>query len=147
LTISLPSVGTNYCAPSVPNSTGATGLISGSGTPSIAGNDLVLRASQLPNNAFGYFLCSRTQAYSPVAQSPFGVLCLANPIGRFSNQIQNTGTSGAFQIPIDNTALPQPNGAVAAVAGETWSFQAWHRDSQAGQAVANFTNGLAVTFL
>jgi hypothetical protein len=147
LDIALPSVGTNYCAPLVPNSTGATGLVSGGGSASLAANDLVLRASRLPNNAFGYFLCSRIQAYSPVAQAPFGVLCLASPIGRFSNQIQNTGTMGSFQIAVDSQALPQPNGVVAAVAGETWNFQAWHRDSIAGQAVANFTNGLAVTFL
>jgi len=147
LTIALPSVGTNYCAPLVPNSTGATGHVSGSGSASLAANDLVLRASGLPNNAFGYFLCSRIQAHAPVAQSPFGVLCVASPIGRFSNQIQNTGTSGSFQIAVDNLSLPQPNGAVAAASGETWNFQAWHRDSLAGQAVANFTNGLAVTIL
>lgn len=147
LTIALPSVGTNYCAPLVVNSTGTTGLISGGGSASLVANDLVLRASRLPNNAFGYFLCSRTQGYMPVAQSPFGVLCLASPIGRFSNQIQNTGATGSFQIAVDNQALPQPNGTVAAVAGETWNFQAWHRDSLGGQAVANFTNGLAVTIL
>jgi hypothetical protein len=50
----------------------------------------------------------------PVAQAPFGVSCLASPIGRFSSQIQNTGATGGFEIAVDNQALPQPNGALAA---------------------------------
>ena len=31
-------------------------------------------------------------------------------------------------------------------AGETWSFQTWHRDSAGGQATSNFTDAVGVTF-
>src|SRR5688572_1791546 len=55
------SVGTSYCGPAVPNSTGASGTISGTGTNNVVNNDLGLVASDLPNNAFGFFLTSRTQ--------------------------------------------------------------------------------------
>jgi hypothetical protein len=146
LTIALPAVGANYCAPIVANSTGATGVISGEGSPSIAANNLVVRASQLPSNAFGYLLCSRTQGYAPTAQAPFGVLCLAGSIGRFSNQIQSSGATGSFQIAVNNTALPQPTGTVTVVTGETWNFQAWHRDAHPGPT-SNLTDALSVTFL
>jgi hypothetical protein len=32
------------------------------------------------------------------------------------------------------------------VPGETWYFQAWHRDLVGGTATTNFTDGLEVTF-
>ena len=58
-----------------------------------------------------------------------------------------TGNGGFVEIlPIDVTAMPQPNGLVAAQAGETWSFQVWHRDSVMGQATSNFSDGVSVTF-
>jgi len=44
------------------------------------------------------------------------------------------------------TQTQTPTGFVAVAAGETWSFQAWHRDSVGGATVSNFTNGLEVDF-
>ncbi|MEM8713475.1 MAG: hypothetical protein AAGG01_21225 [Planctomycetota bacterium] len=44
-------------------------------------------------------------------------------------------------------ALPQPNQLVPAVAGATWHFQLWHRDTNpAGMASSNFTDALRVLF-
>lgn len=31
-------------------------------------------------------------------------------------------------------------------AGETWHFQAWHRDSGSMGGTSNFTNGLEIVF-
>jgi hypothetical protein len=140
-------IGTNYCTAN-PNSTGQTGLIAASGSAIVANNDLTLEASRLPNNAFGYFLTSLTQANTPNPGGSLGVLCLGGSIGRYTGpgQIQNTGQTGAFSLLLDLNQIPTPTGFVQAVVGQTRNFQAWHRDSVGGAAVSNFTNGLAVTF-
>lgn len=142
------TVGTNYCGPGVVNSTGNSGVMSASGSPVVASNDLTLRASDLPNNAFGYFLTSRTQGSVPQPGGSLGVLCLGGNIGRYvgPGQIQNTGMTGAFELAIDLTQTPTPTGFVAIAAGQTWNFTAWHRDSVGGAAVSNFTDGLSIDF-
>ena len=141
-------VGTNYCTPGVPNSTGSPGHIRGTGSAVAANNDLTLVAEDLPNNAFGYFLTSRTQGLIPQPGGSLGVLCLGGSIGRYTGpgQIQNSGATGSFDLLLDLTQTPTPTGFVAVVAGETWNYQAWHRDSVGGAAVSNFTDALTVTF-
>jgi hypothetical protein len=42
--------------------------------------------------------------------------------------------------------FPQPNGTVPVMAGETWSFQCWHRDVAGGAATSNFSEGVSLTF-
>ena len=76
------------------------------------------------------------------------LLCLGGAIGRYvgPGQIQNSGSAGAISLAIDNTQVPQPTGFVTIAAGETWSFQAWHRDAVAGSATSNFTAGYEITF-
>jgi hypothetical protein len=142
------SVGMNYCGPAVPNSTGASGTMSGSGSASVASNDLVLEASNLPPNAFTFFLTSRSQGSVVMPGGSQGTLCLSGSIGRFvgPGQIQNSGSGGAVTLPIDLTRQPTPMGPVAVAAGETWYFQAWHRDAVSGTPTSNFTDGLAVQF-
>ncbi len=122
--------------------------MTGSGSASVALNNLTLEASQLPNNAFGYFITSATQANTPNPGGSLGVLCLGGSIGRYTGpgQIQNTGATGAFDLLLDLTQTPTPTGFVSVTVGQTRNFQAWHRDSVGGVAVSNFTNGLAVTF-
>ncbi|MDF1837841.1 MAG: hypothetical protein P1V35_08235 [Planctomycetota bacterium] len=87
-----------------------------------------------------------------------GRLCLANSIGRYDrvgtpmnsiglfdgqgnfNNWSGTSTTGTgFDVP---PALPLPGNPTIAT-GQTWCFQAWHRDL-GGQS--SFSNGLAVTF-
>jgi hypothetical protein len=141
-------VGTAYCGPAVANSTGASGTIRGSGSDVVASNDLTLTADDLPNNAFGFFLTSTMQGNVPQPGGSLGVLCLGGSIGRYvgPGQIQNTGATGAFSLLLDLNQTPQPTGLVAVTAGETWNFQAWHRDSVGGAAVSNFTDALTVGF-
>jgi len=140
-------VGTNYCTANV-NSTGMTGLISGSGSVSVAANNLTLEASRLPLNAFGYFITSTTQAVTPNPGGSQGNLCIGGQIGRYTGpgQIKNSGATGSFSLLIDLTQTPTPTGFVSVASGESRSFQAWHRDSIGGVATSNFTNGLAVMF-
>ena len=75
-----------------------------------------------------------------------GTLCLGGSVGRYSQQAQQSGSAGAFSLPIDLTAIPQPMGAVSVLAGQTWSFQCWHRDANLG-ITSHLSNGLPIQFM
>jgi hypothetical protein len=139
-------VGTNYCAAAV-NTTGVAAEISGDGSAVVADNNVTLMASSLPINAFGFFIASTDQGFVMNPGGSAGNLCLSGAIGRYvgPGQIQTSGPSGSFSLMIDLTAIPQPTGAVAAVAGDMWNFQAWYRDGGPAGPTSNFTNGLEVT--
>lgn len=138
--------GTNYCT-AVANSSGVAASLSASGTSNVALNNLVLEASDLPNNSFGFFVTSLTQGFVPMAGGSSGNLCVGGAIGRYvaPGQIQNSGGTGAISLAVDNTLHPTPTGLVMVAAGETWNYQAWFRDtSPAGPATSNFTDGLEI---
>jgi len=139
--------GTNYCTANA-NSTGVAASMSASGSNSASANDLVLEANDLPINSFGFFLTSQTQGSVGNPGGSQGNLCLGGAIGRYvgPGQIQNSGAGGQITLAIDNTQIPQPTGFVAVAAGETWNFQAWHRDAVGGSATSNFTDGYEITF-
>ena len=139
-------IGTNYCMAAA-NSTGNPGETSATGSIVAADNNVTLHCESLPVNQFGIFVTSMVQGFSPGANGTSnGNLCLAGAVGRFTlpSQILSSGTSGTFSLAIDVTAIPQGNGTVGAVAGQSWNFQAWHRDSVG--LGSNFTDGLAITF-
>ena len=76
-------VGTPYCSPAFPNSTGLPARLSVAGTRVVRVNDLTLHASQLPPGEPGFFLVSRdTGAFQP--PGALGVLCLGGQIGRYN---------------------------------------------------------------
>ena len=106
--------GANYCTANV-NSTGVGAAMSASGTNSCSANDLVLEASDLPVNSFGFFLTSQTQGFVANPGGSQGNLCLGGAIGRYvgTGQIQNSGSTGSIALAIDNTQVPQPTGLVA----------------------------------
>lgn len=135
------AVGTNFCQAN-PNSTGLTGTLRGTGSASLAANDLVLMAEQLPPNQFAMLIMSTTEGSAPVG---VGNLCVVGAIGRDLGSLMSSGASGSMTRAIDWTAIPQPTGFVAASLGETWRFQVWHRDVASGFATSNLTEGLAVT--
>ncbi len=141
------TLGVNYCAASL-NSTGSTGVISATGSIFAANNDITLTASALPTGAFGFFITSQTQGFVAMPNGSAGNLCVLGTIGRYvgAGQIQNTGVAGEFSLTIDLTLTPQPTGLVSVASGETWNFQAWHRDVVAGSITSNFTDGLEITF-
>ncbi len=140
--------GAEYCIGAI-NSTGASGEIEADGSRFIGDHDMTLRASSLPQNAFGFFLVSNTQGFAANPGGSQGDLCLGGSIGRYvgPGQIQSSGSTGAFSLEIDLGALPTPSGSISAMPGETWNFQAWHRDSIGGSAVSNFTGAVAVPLL
>jgi len=134
-------VGATYCIAN-PNSTGQIGDLVLTGSSSVGANDLRLNAFRLPNNAFGYFIASTTTGFVPNAGGGMGNICLGGNIGRgVGGAILNTGSEGSFGILANLAAIPQPGGPpVAALPGDTWNFQAWHRDSVGGVATSNLTN-------
>ena len=141
-------VGAAYCAANV-NSTGSTSLISGSGSADVAANNLVVACAGLPLSSFGFFIVSRDQAFVANPGGSAGNLCLGGSIGRFvgSGQIMDSGVNGTFSLTVDLNAVPAPTltGTVAVQPGDTWNFQAWHRDTNPGPT-SNFTDAVSVTF-
>ncbi len=137
-------LGDSYCGPGVPNSTGASGRIDASGSASVALNNVTLVVSQLPAQSFGFFIVSQTQGLVHQPGGSTGRLCLAGSVGRYvgPGQIQQSDASGYFSLSLDLTQMPTPTGFVPAQAGDTWNFQAWHRDSSATGPTSNFTDGL-----
>lgn len=138
---------TRYCTPAEPNSSGASGRIAAAGENLAAADDLTLVATRLPLHSFGYFLVSRDQGSVPGAGGGQGVLCLGGAIGRFNGagQVMSSGGTGSFALDVPVSALPQPTGSVPAQPGETWRFQAWHRDANP-TSTSNLTDALNVTF-
>lgn len=136
------TLGTSFCDGNA-NSTGAVGTMALQGSAVVADNALTLLANDLPSGQFGIFTGSMNTANpSPVAS---GVLCLGGAIARFQGpgQVFQVGATGSVSLPIDLTMIPLPNGVVSAQAGETWHFQAWHRDFTTAPT-SNFTEGVSV---
>ena len=132
------ALGTSYCAPAVPNSSGQPAVISACGSDLVSEGYVMLRARDLPPDQLGYFLTSRTQGFFMPPGSD-GNICLGGDIGRFEG---NVGRGPAFSLQIDLSAMPL-NPPAAAAPGETWNFQAWYRDVGSGN---NFTDGVSITY-
>lgn len=141
------SIGENYCD-AEPNSTGAAATMEALGSGQAADDQLLLAARNLPQSSTGYFLVGDQQASILFPGGSAGRLCIGGSLGRFSGpgQVQNSGAAGAFELAIDLTSLPQPNGTASVMAGDIWNFSAWFRDQVGGSATSNFANGLAVQF-
>lgn len=138
-------IGAQYCT-SPANSTGAGAVLTIEGSPSIARNLVTLRCAQLPPNATAFFITSTMAGNVAFPGGSFGTLCLGGTIGRYSSSAQNSGAAGAVSLALDLAALSQPGGPVAAMAGETWRFQCWHRDAVLGFPGSNFSSAVEVTF-
>ena len=130
--------GTNYCL-STMNSTGASAGISATGSNSVSANDLVLTASNMPDQP-GIFI-----AGPAAAQIPFfnGFLCIdQNGLQRFADQ---TAASGGVITEAVDLATSAPGG-LNVVAGSSYFYQRWYRDPAAAGGNANFTDGLEVAY-
>ena len=142
---SIRRFGTRFC-PAAANSTGQWSIIDAFGTPVVADHLVILSCSRLPQSALGYFLVSRSSSGPVTPPGSVGTLCLGGGIGRYVNNVLTSGNDGIASFRIDLSALPQPTGSVAAVAGESWRFQFWHRDSGSQGPVSNFSKGVVLTF-
>jgi len=121
------------------NSTGFGGHLDHSGSSSIAADDLVLEASQLPANKTCLLVSSFDQrsAGLPVGG---GLLGLSAPISRLAFRTSSAaGTASWGSL----------NGLGELEEGDTRTYQVWYRDGGNGSCGtgSNLTNGLQVTFI
>ncbi|MEZ6021524.1 MAG: hypothetical protein R3F17_15935 [Planctomycetota bacterium] len=136
-------LGTIYCA-SNPNSRGLQGRLGALGSATVAGDLLILVASDLPYGAPGYFLGSTGTDFVANFGGSMGNLCLGDPrILRFHASIQNSGPSGRVAQQLSLSDWPE-GGVVQA--GETWHFQFWHRDFDGITPTSNTTEALAIAY-
>lgn len=139
-----PELGSTHCV-STRNSTGMRGVLEALGSEVVADNALQLVASRLPSAQFGIFITSPSSDLLPgVGGTSNGNLCLGTPLGRFvgPGQVQNSGAAGTFSLSLDLGSLPIGGSGVAGMPGESWFFQAWHRDTSGFGS--NLTDGLRV---
>ncbi len=102
----------------------------------------------LPLNSLGFFIVGMGSDAAPQPGGSQGVLCHGGAgVGRYSKLAAQSTASGEPTLPISPSSLSSPSGPVAALPGQTWNSQAWHRDSVSGAAASNFTNAVRVRFL
>lgn len=125
-----------YCV-AAPNSAGSAGAqIGWSGSQSLGANAFTLTVSGTPNATTGMFFFGPGQAQVPFGD---GLRCVTSPFRRLALQ----GTlGGAAQRTLQFLAPPTSD----ITAGSTWNFQFLYRDSSAGGAGFNLSNGLSATF-
>ncbi|MDF1836909.1 MAG: hypothetical protein P1V35_03490 [Planctomycetota bacterium] len=165
--ISLVSGGTDpnvstFCDPGNANSTGSSAVLAGT-TGTGIGSGLHLEVTSGVPGQLAYMLVGN-EATAGIAVSN-GQFCLVgtstaqffrynvagtdmNSIGGFDasgTMINASGTSTTgfgFDVP---TTIPD-SVPIAIMAGDTWHFQTWYRDTPAGAGTSNFSNGLSVIF-
>lgn len=139
------TLGASYCQ-AVPNSTGAASFIVAFGSPRVTDNDVQLAVAGLPANAFGYMIASQSSNQSFPTGGSSGRLCIVGAsVARFGATVQSSGVAGFFSAQIDVTNIPT-NPATVIAPGDTWNFQAWHRDTSPSGATSNFSNAVSINF-
>jgi len=135
-------VGTGVCLTS-PNSAGPGARITGSGSASVAANDLSLMTIDLPPNKPGLYYYG-----SASIQVPFGAgwRCVgAGGTGVFRLGVVTSSPGGVASKTLDYTAQLNPSGVITA--GSTWFFQFWYRDPGFGGRDFNLSDALQVDFV
>jgi hypothetical protein len=131
-----PPIGTGYCS-ATPNSTGIAAKIKASGSTSVAANNVNLTANPVPN-AFGLFFYGALQGNTPLGN---GTLCMSGSLNRLATHIASLQCL-SHDLDVNNPSAGGP----AILAGSTWNFQAWFRDTTAGGALFDLSNGLEIVF-
>ncbi len=133
-----------------PNSANRRGRLAATGNLNAMNGDwrVTLVATELPYEVFGFFLASQTQVPPRVPMNSLGRLCLGGQVLRIGPSI---ASSGFFTIMwdvnlgnVDSYGAAVP-GVDVVTAGQTWSFQCWHRDDDPGPT-SNLTEAVTVTF-
>jgi hypothetical protein len=123
------------------NSSGQGALLAGSGSASVAADDLALVATQLPAMNFGAIHMG-SQPVNGFLGTPFGdgLLCVGGTTKRFP--VGSTGSAGFLVL-----TGPAGKSSGLITPGSTWNFQAWFRDpaGPCGEGL-NLSNALSVTF-
>ena len=140
------SVGTSYCTAAT-NSTGQLGSIRAVGNDVVSTDSLRLVAEALPPGSFGIFIAGRSRAQlTGAGGTSNGNLCLGGSLGRFAHpgEIRSADATGRFDLELDLASIPLGATRRAVAAGETWMFQAWHRDTTG--LGSNFTDAVEIEF-
>lgn len=136
-------VSTGFCSPGVVNSTGLSGGIFATGSAAAVDEDLQLNAFNLPVGAAGLFFASPNQGLVIDPGPHVGTLCVLPPsAGRYNTHAFMSDAAGVGVIDVDPwvvNALPDR----PILAGETWYFQCWYRDTN---AIGHFTDACRVAF-
>jgi hypothetical protein len=118
------------------NSTGEGARLTASGSTQPGVGHLTFSASPLPPNKAGLLIMSRSAtALAPLGH---GYLCLSGSISRFP--LTTTGAGALLQT------LDWTGPAAQIASGDTWNFQAWHRDPAAQGGGVNLSEGLRISF-
>jgi hypothetical protein len=154
------SFGTVFCEPVAANSTGVPAVLTGRFNPGVGSGVHLDVADGVPGYLIYFLLGNEPTAPTPISN---GWFCLGgtdpffrykvagtpmNSIGYFDASgvmvnASGTSTTGlGFDVP---STIPTAN-PDAIMAGDTWHFQGWYRDTPAGVGTSKFTNGLSVTF-
>ena len=138
------TLGSDVCAPSNPNSTGASPTLDAFGSPAVGSDDVVLSARDLPARSFGMVLVSDVQGFVPGYNGSAGDLCLGGAVSQFRapGQVRGTGPYGELALRVSTGALPSPGGPISIQPGQTWIFQLWYRDV----GTSNLTSARSITF-
>ena len=139
-----PAIGTQYCSANR-NSNQINGWLALYGGNE-AGDGHVGLAYDLPVGQFALMVCSQTAASVNHPGGSEGRLCVGGDIGRLTSSMAVVLPSGRALFILDSSQLANSSGRVAAQAGETWHFQAWHRDVVGGNNTSNFTNAVRVEY-
>ncbi|MEL6906422.1 MAG: hypothetical protein AAFP22_13500 [Planctomycetota bacterium] len=131
------------CGASTPNSTGALGRLAALGSAVADRNNLTLVAGALPAGQTVLFLNARQGGFTPNPGGSAGDLCLGAPLARYSDDLRTSNAAGRARLVLDLSLTPEGDGATAVLAGETWFWQAWHRDTISG---SHLTSAVSVTF-
>ena len=132
----LDSLGEPYCT-SAPNSVDPGGAaISLAGSASVGAQDLTLSAGPVPDQP-GIFYFGPNQIQAAFGN---GFRCVGGSVYRLPVTF---ASSNVLSDTVDFTTTP---GSLLA-AGQTWNFQAWYRDPNAGGDGFNLSNGITLTFV
>ena len=132
----------------VPNSTGSVAGLTFFGGTLVSADRFGLSLTGGPPQQFGMLLVSRTSGFLPGAGGSTGNLCLDGSIGRYSSpgELVQIDAAGSARVLVPLTEIPQGASSLAVVPGETWFFQAWHRDRLGTASTSNFTSTVAMSF-
>ena len=141
----LSGVFDTVCSVPSPNSLAVLAGLDLGGSSTASNNVIELTASGIPAASFGLFLASQGVGSVACTGNCIGFLCLdPADVGRIGPAM-NAGSDLSFERLLDLTSIPT-NPMASAMAGQSWYFQAWYRDTMSGSPVSRFTDSAGIVF-